>query len=243
METLLIIALSFFAISASFGQVTFEHTYQVGEEFNSHNAFVVNDILYYYSNDKNNVYLYNEQHELIKTITLENTASLQKILIPSDKLFNTDSKIEFIAYFFSESTQDNLRLYNEDGLMIKDLGKCSKAYYIKAPDNTYKLFTYSEGTNTINVYGLEGSLTSIQEEILKKSIQAYPNPAKNYINIPINSKTNEKTTLTITNQNGSVIKQKEVEPNETVIKVNTSEYNKGVYFYNHQTNSGKFIVQ
>ncbi|MCF8368403.1 MAG: T9SS type A sorting domain-containing protein [Bacteroidales bacterium] len=76
-------------------------------------------------------------------------------------------------------------------------------------------------------------LTSIEESILSAT-QIFPNPASNVVNIE-SDYTIES--ITIYNYSGQVISNEEV--NNTVYKVNTSDYRSGIYFFQIDTNEGR----
>lgn len=200
-----------------FGQITFEHSYSTnGWPDEGHNSFTTENGVKYFTHDANNniVKFYNVSHELEKTINLNVDASLhlKNIFLPSDKLFDNDTEIEFIATFEDSEWKYTMLIFNEDGEVIKDLGERYGATCIKTNDNNFKLVTtwnieedvsvgydiYSlPGTlpNMTNTYYdtvlvsvtdtliIDAVLTDVGGEENINTIKVYPNPAKTHIYI------------------------------------------------------------
>src|SRR5690606_15347786 len=111
-----------------FSQITLEHSYTGNSQllysgykfsFNTEN-----DIYFYtYDSSSNSIDIYNSSHTLYKTVSLPftNTAYLS-IFFPTDKLFNNDNLIEFIAMAYSNSGTSSMQLINEDGTVLYDFG-------------------------------------------------------------------------------------------------------------------------
>ena len=137
----LIIGLCFTASSA-FSQINLENSYTTDCYIDNAMAFNVESGTKFYNlkSSENRVMIYSKSHVLEKDITLTIASGfyLQKIILPCDKLFNTDSKIEFLAVFRSDSESDieiKMILFNEDGSNLKDFGNRWDAFAIKTSDN------------------------------------------------------------------------------------------------------------
>jgi len=234
-----------------FGQ-TLENTYLTdyyGKELNY--SFKINDELKYYTLDRNakKIYFYDASHSLIKTTTIQlsNNWDLRYVYLPTDKLFNTDSKIEFLI----ESRQPNnvytnLTVFNEDGTEGFTFELVGDFKLIKTPQNTYKILTFSQipvnnGKYEYKIYSLDGTLDTSQEHLLNKSIVQFPNPTSKNLHLKnIDTKYNESL-LEIYSIDGKIVLTKKILQNETQIDV--SNLSKGVYYYKIGEYSNKFIKE
>lgn len=228
---------------------TLEKTYNSNSSDNINYAFFINDKLNFYTTDRTNneIKFYDSSHNLIKTIAiqLKNNWELLYIYLISDKLFNDDSKIEFIVKSRQPNVGfTNLTIFNEDGLEIMEFELVNDFKLIKTPENTYKLITTSFFTNNkidYKVYGLSGTLDVSQESLFLKEIIQYPNPTSNKLYLKnMNLKNNEEL-LEIFTSDGKKIMAKKLLRNESYIDV--SGLSKGVYYYKIGQYSNKFIKE
>lgn len=230
---------------------TLEHTYSTNYYDSTNFTFTINDELHFYTIDRANdeVKFYDSSHNLIKTITvkLANNYDFLSIYLVSDKLFNTDSKIEFLVK--SRKPNDaytNLTVFNEDGIEGLTFEIVDTYKLIKTVQNTYKLFTVSQipvnnGKYEYKVYALNGTLDASQENLLSKSIIQYPNPTSKNLylkNIEINDNKNIIEVFTI---DGKTVLKKTMKPNENFIDV--SSLSNGVYYYKIGNYTNKFIKE
>ncbi len=95
---LLLSMLSFFNL---FGQVTLENEYDYSIIAPNCSTvvkmFYAHDKSFYIANRENGVDICNQDHILYKSVDLLNASEkIQEIYLPSDKLFNLNSEIEFV---------------------------------------------------------------------------------------------------------------------------------------------------
>lgn len=231
---------------------TLEHTYSTdyyGKGLNY--SFFINDELNFYTLDRNarSISFYDSSHNLTKTtiINIESGWDIRYIYLISDKLFDTDSKLEFLV----ESRQPNnaytnLTVFNEDGIEGITFEIVDDFKLIKTTDNEYKLITFSQipvnnGKYEYKVYALDGTLDASQENLLSKSIIQYPNPTskKLYLkNIEIKNKKNIIEVFTI---DGKTVLKNTMKPNQNFIDV--SSLSNGVYYYKIGNYTNKFIKE
>jgi len=148
----LIIILLLFNITNA--QVTFENSYSTeGENYYPQTyAFHTDNGLNYYTVDVANgeVNIYDSTHTLYKTVpvSIPSGLELKNVQMMTDKLFYSDSKIEFIAVVgspdFTTPHISKMILYNEDGTNLFDFGDRWEAHYLKASDSSYKLIVSTE---------------------------------------------------------------------------------------------------
>lgn len=215
--------------------------------------FLTTDKTYYIANAGNNVFIFNEDHSDYKTVTFPNE-KIEEVHFPSDKLFNSDDKIEFII--LTTIVGDNMsywKLVNEDGDIIQTLwtsdcyfGRHYMEDYITYYQTLNKevkiILNGSETCNKILVYAVPGHLTDIQKETLGiKSSSIFPNPAKNYIHLNI-PKSTLVTNYRIFDFSGGTVDSGFVNPNTEELKINISSLPTGTYILEHENNRYKFII-
>jgi hypothetical protein len=180
---------------------------------------------------------------------------------PSKKLFNTDSNYEFLVRYtkISYSSYDNedekLILYDANGNIIKDFGTgysfwvSSQLYII---NNKYKLLIYrnlfdeedNSFTNT-EIYSVPGtpSSSNVRTASVNSRLSPYPNPANTVITLPYKLEQGEFSVMNIFSISGQLIETKQIGYDFDKILLNVSNYAKGVYFYEINGVSNRFIVE
>ncbi|QOD59350.1 T9SS type A sorting domain-containing protein [Polaribacter haliotis] len=236
----------------TFGQ-TLEKTYissagQVEEPPNF--AFYANDEMHYFTTEGSkgnitfNIKFYDTSHQEKKNITIATSSrGIEKVGLPSDKLFNSDSKIEFLLLIESDEVERySFKLFNEDGDELFDFGMGYNYKLFKDHNNNFKLLITdsdkAKGQN-FRVYGLSGTLSTEQENLLLSKVTTFPNPSSKVLNISNLKKHNgflEVYTIT-----GKKVFTKKVDKSLTEISFDISSLSKGVYFYKIGKTSNKFI--
>lgn len=138
-------------------------------------VFYTDSKTFYYVVTQNTINIYNQDHSVYKKVSTNNAnETFYKIYLPSDKLFNEDILIEFIA-LKSINNKFSFVVINENGVSIASLGaKDCDGYryyhdltliqYLKTIDNKFKIIVNSPEAfcDSVFVYGLSGSITQIQ---------------------------------------------------------------------------------
>ncbi len=267
-KKLLILVLSLVSISIN-SQVNLDHTFANTNYYSGLQVVNDNNSTFYCKIDEVNrqVKLYNMNYTIYKTINLQvgdkyKSGSLMCYLF-STKLFNNDEKIEFLVSFGSGDTEISgnykLFLYNEDGVVIKDFGDyivhhdCPPVI-IKTSTNEIKLIltkTVVDKTTTnwiysynTDIYSLQGSLSAlVPAESIQQNSFAYPNPSSTIITLPYVLSSNESAYMKIYNSNGLLIEQKNIDSSFDKILLDVSTYAAGVYIYDYNGKSNRFIVK
>ncbi len=213
-------------------------------------SFIINNKLNFYTLDRNTkeISFYDSSHNLTKTTTIniESGWDIRYIYLISDKLFNTDSKIEFLVE--SRKPNDaytNLTVFNEDGLEGITFETVDDFKLIKTPENTYKLITFSQipvnnGKYEYKVYALDGTLDVIQENLLSKSVIQYPNPTSKKLYLK-NIEINNKSMIQVFTIDGKTVLKKTMKLNQNFIDV--SSLSNGVYYYKIGNYTNRFIKE
>ncbi len=239
--------------SISFSQ-TLDNTYITsGDDYRNKPdfAFNTNSETWYYTLDwaSNEVKIYDSSHNIYKTVSinLENDYKMRNLYFATDKLFNSNSKIEFLISSNQTSSpyQSSLKLFDEDGNLLFDFGNSRGIKLFKTSDNEYKLLTAQNALNSneisYKVYSLSGTLFINQQNLINKTIIQFPNPASEVLNIK-NLKSNEnESLLEIFSIQGKKVLSKKIRQNKTDISINISPLIKGTYIYKIGELSNKFI--
>lgn len=137
MDKIIIITLTLFTYCACNGQVKLEKTFEEGELVVGANAYydtgADSEYLVTFSSEKQALNFYNEDYSLYKSITNifdGNQTSCMPSYLTRD-LFNSDSKLEFIAYMIDKDGTISAKIINEDGEILEDFGSASSVYCIK----------------------------------------------------------------------------------------------------------------
>lgn len=93
-----------------------------------------------------------------------------------------------------------------------------------------------------NMNNSNGTSTSIDPRKQNLNLSSFPNPASDYINIGYKLSGQAKTMMNIYNSKGQLIDQKQLNSNENSLKLNVSSYKSGLYLYEYNGVSNKFIV-
>ena len=179
----------------------------------------------------------------------------------------TGEPITDTVWFYFYDYSYGYGIYNEDGQLLFDLG-----YFSESDDNEWfnpfvkfnKLFvsvdTYDDKKKSgktpvkemydendhyyTKVYNLTGnntsSVTSVQQDV--NSSKLYPNPARNSVTLEYNIQ-GQMQEMQIVDMQGRVVASYLLDPSQKQVKINTSNYKKGVYVYRYGNNSGKFIIK
>lgn len=242
----------------SFGQLILEHSYSTYVWTDATNVFKTDSGLNYFTLDNNTnvLRIYNESHTLIQTtsITLPTNYHIGYILHPSDKLFNTDSLIEFIIRFDRDTTAPTsldrykLNLVNQNNITIQEFGNRSEATVIKGILTSLKLITaignnFTGNPSLYEVYTLTGTLSSVQFKSPNNLLFGYPNPTESKISIKSNLESGENGILEVFDMNGKKVIEKIVTGENEEINIDTSQLSSGVYIYKLKGETNRFIKQ
>ncbi|PXY44294.1 T9SS type A sorting domain-containing protein [Flavobacterium hydrophilum] len=242
--------------SVSFSQVTFEQSYTIAQDEGGDQTYFFNTETgsYHYAFDENNVLkIYTDSHTVFATINLPVDAgySVNNLYLFSDKLFNSDNLIEFLLVTSSNSSGTyKMRLLNQNGTVLQELGDKNEALIVKTVSNNYKLITekgYSVSNSYFtakDVYALTGTLGTNQANMLSKKSIAYPNPVKDILNVTNPSNKTENTDIKIYSTTGKLVLEKNISnEKEDFIKLDVSALQSGVYVYRINELNSKFIKE
>ena len=238
---------------AANAQISLEHTYvstSISTDF-----FSIDSDIYYFTYSAKKLKVYKSDHSLHKEITISLDAgySITDILFPSNKLFNTDELIEFIIRAHNvDMNQYSMKLFNENNVLIHDFGERSTAWLASDGESAKLLIGTSEysfstklTTYTTDIYQLPGTVSSksIAINSAERSNPPYPVPAANYINIPYTLEPGEQSVIRIYNTGGRLMEQRDMDFSFNNLLIDVDSYQSGVYVYEYNGISGRFIVK
>jgi hypothetical protein len=111
-------------------------------------------------------------------------------------------------------------------------------------NNQFKLSMYNYDNNTTEIYSLPGTMANVVPQIGGNIFQSpYPNPANSTITLPYQLKQGEISTMRIYNMDGQLIETKQIDSAFDKILLNVSNYRRGMYIYEVNGESKRFIVK
>lgn len=207
-----------------------------------------------YSSKDNSVKIFNPDFSLHKIVPIEIPAGydlIYNIIHASTKAFNSDEKVEFIILFRTPQYTIHTQFLNEDGELIKEYsGQPFIHPYVYINNNEFRInigetLINSDGsiTNKWEVYTLGGTVpTNTQALSVTEKRNPFPNPSRSVVNLPYNLKSQNQAIMTIFNSKGAIIERKKIDKYFDKIQLDVSGYNPGMYIYEYNGISNKFVV-
>lgn len=268
----LLFSTALFASALSIGQITLEHSFP-NEELtvytNSEETYYVTVGNGYYESGVGHVPLtsvkvYNSdfsmRSEFFPEIPNNHTMKIvrpeynRNSCIISKGIFDLDDKLDIVV-FMEKSEGDNysdvlIRIYNEEGEIVKDFGQTYYVGYDVDPHDFYVFHDSESGKNklrilkagnpsTTEIYTLPSTELNLKEVIEGSELKVYPNPAHTVLNV-LNPK-NGSDKIDVYNVNGQLIRSVHFDKNVENISVDVKSLEKGVYFLKIGNISSKFI--
>lgn len=256
MKNFLFSVATIFATNFAFGQITLEKNYT------SENLQVYTNSTetFYYSVGFgiNNIKIYNADYSLYKQFTPSVPANstmfvdqYENNFVLSKNVFNTDDKLEIIVTFeiYNTATSQReyiIRIYNEDGNIIKEFGpnyKFTDEYdiniYHDNTTNTNKLRLFNQATNSTEVWKLPTTSLTTKEIQGKNKLSAFPIPTNKILTI-VNPQ-NGANKVEVYDLNGKLVVTKNFGSSENKILIDVENLPKGNYIYKIGDLNSKFI--
>jgi hypothetical protein len=238
------------SFSMAFGQITLEQTYDHSGTYTS--LAISGDKFFIMDVGASQCRIYNIDHTLWKTIDLAVPADhyLYDVRYVSENLFTDDNSLclFYVYYHYDEVGQYytyTARIMKENGTELLTIPGCSYNYVVTLTDGTTKMITYSYDysvfpyTIQTRVYDLPGHLTSFavsENAGVMNMMNAFPNPTNSYTTIPYQMTGSEtKGEIFISDAEGRVVRTIPVSCQSTEVTIETSQFQRGIYFYQLQT--------
>lgn len=212
-----------------------------------------NEIMYCVVTDTNinQIQIYNQDYSLHSATTVARPVGCEMLVYsPSDKIFNLNDDFEFILLFRDANYFSSVVIYDQNGNVIKDFGYYSYQVnpYVYSDGNNCKLFItlydYSHYPEfKAEIYSLPGCFGN---EIVyyKQNIanHPFPNPSNTIIYLPYILENGQSATMTIYNSIGQIIETQTIDSRFNEVVLDVQHYQKGIYTYTYNGNTGKFLV-
>ena len=213
----------------------------------------------YYGLSGGKFIIFNSQFENTNTITIESNANESAgVYCLSKNIFTNSGKYEFVMCKRNYETRSfMIGIYNENAELIYTIykiGDNEKEYNGELQEcflSDNKLIItfmppYDLEANVITkIYTLANSINNssiLQVQQNTNSSKLYPNPARQSVTLEYNIQ-GQMQEMQIVDINGRVVASYLLDPSQKQVKINTSNYKKGVYIYRYGNNSGRFVVE
>ncbi len=138
---------------------------------------------------------------------------------------------------------------------MSDVHSQKVAYVNTNPDATYDYFTFIVedgtggwlGTPRFNIVIDENATTDVDEQDFANSIQLYPNPASQVLNVAFQQPLSAGSMLFVSDVQGRMLYSQQIGAGEQLLQLNTNDYASGIYFLTVKSPEGviakKFLIQ
>lgn len=171
-------------------------------------------------------------------------------------IFNNDDEYEFMVRYklkdYNGSNESSkLILFDSKGNILKDFGS---AFWLEWPNLLYLINNqsyiivekdYTENS-AIEIYSVPTTVNPNQLKsatISNSTLSAFPNPAKTFVNLSYNVSGVEDAEMVITDASGRVVERRIVNAMQDNLRLNVANYKRGMYFYEVQGFTGRFLVE
>ena len=171
-------------------------------------------------------------------------------------IFNNDDEYEFMVRYklkdYNGSNESSkLILFDSKGNILKDFGS---AFWLEWPNLLYLINNqsyiivekrYTENP-ALEIYSVPTTVNPNQLKsatISNSTLSAFPNPAKTFVNLSYNVSGVEDAEMVITDASGRVVERRIVNAMQDNLRLNVANYKRGMYFYEVQGFTGRFIVE
>ena len=247
------------AVTFSQAQIALEHSFK----FNLRTPYEIIDLNGY---TLGNLFAYRDENGALVCIDAITYDEIARVTISgmnsydmiAKNIYSTDGLIGFIATDGGNKDGGHAYVYNQNGIMLADLGGDVEFIKIIQIASAYKLIVYRYGEYKeivdgqeiwtskyqTDVYSLPGNGTStdVNNVPAKQFAKPYPNPTHGTINLPyeLSSTTGQMQIFDI---NGRLMETRLISRQQDVLELNTTNYPAGMYFYQVEGTSQSFIVE
>lgn len=215
------------------------------------------NMYYTYLPNGNSISIYNWNGSLYRTVSVTPPSgySVQTVLCLSKKIINNDDKVEMCVVFVSSTTDNSshkMWLINEDGTKLNDFGNAYSwssgyaSYNGENHLNVYKVLideNYNVSYTTI-IYNCSGTGSlGVSQPNNTELGAAFPNPANNTITLPYKLNNKVSSEIHIFDANGHLLSSIPVGAHFNEIKLDISSFPAGIYIYECDGITNRFVVQ
>ena len=183
-------------------------------------------------------------------VDLGSNYNINRVVLKWEAAFATQYKIQLSAdNVFTENETINTQTASDGG--TDDLAVSGTGRYIRILCNTKALAPYGYSLFEIEAYGSASTAKKAAEVLEDTQVTAtefvmYPNPARNYIQLSIPEKLDNKV-ITIYNDSGTLLLDKKLDADVNESQIDISQLKRGIYILNFKSDqkswSKKLIKQ
>lgn len=248
-------------------QILFEHKYDSASTYKNSQLmiikFEVSGEQYVKINKIGKIIdIYSMNHSLVKTISYASfpqaCSGIPVILYISEKLFDTDSQIEFMYNYSDCAGYSHTKIYKENGAYIFSSDSLSALITVNVPLQQYPIYNTLQGTkmilsnefdSTASVYSLPGTLNTAIQDANGQLMQMqgwtisnlYPNPALSGTKVTLQYELPKGETageIILYNLQGAEVKRYKVDNTFNDLILDNSTLPAGTYYWHLQTSAG-----
>ena len=247
MKKLLLAAVAACFSQGLWAQATLEHEWDFPSSIN-YQVFSVNknlggEVTHHVGKNQSEKTLefFNADYSLRNSFEVDNEIFLLKGA--STHLFNNDDLIEIYVVESLGEGNYAANLYNEEGTLLQSFGNYIWAE-LYSKNGGYKMQLTKHGNNNVRVYALDGNFEGglAVNESTNQHPLVYPNPAQHVVQLPYELPVGTQGNLVVYNQNGQLIKTFQVSGSVNELRLDVSQFQRGIYFYECEGKRSKFIV-
>ena len=198
-----------------------------------------------FTNYKNNtITIYNLDGTLYRQLAYPKcpTGTTMTKLYLTTNLFNDNDSVEFF-YKYNRGYQsiDTTIVSNENGNVLMSLPGEGLEFFFS--NSIGEHFMLMEGVYGHSIYKINPIKTSISQTKIQLQKMPFPNPSKTTVNLPYQLSLGQQATMKIFDVNGKSIVTKQIDATSDRLQLDVSNYTKGMYLYEYNGKSGKFVVE
>ena len=162
------------------------------------------------------------------------------VVIAGKHLFNDDDKIEICLTPWKQGGRMCTMILNEDGEVLFMQEGSLISYLYRAGDELRFEISNAYDNYNIEVYATNGNFSA--DEMVVSTQSPFPNPASTLVSVPytLDGKAAE---MHIYDSRGVLVDKKTLDPDAEWIDLNVSAYRPGIYIYEYNGVSTKFVVR
>jgi len=234
-------------------QYTMLHEFDSGPDFVYHFDTESQTMYYFVEYEAQTAHFYNQDFSFYKSVIAPTIPGYEIYMgyafdhVSSD-IFNSDTLIEFSFIYLSDAGSiPRVFIYNENLNEIATFDSAHIHNIYQAKNGQIRMeiikFEFPNIISSTQTYLLQESSAFINEKANIESAQpAYPNPSRDLIHLPYSLEPGHVSEMKIFDMQGVLIKTMKIGSHFNQVTINASKYKPGMYIYQYENKTGKFVV-